>query len=258
MFQFDLDERFPHLANAPIVEAIIQWAARARKTPGPDDLRQQLLERLPDYPDCRPQRLFRLEAQIEIDGSSRQVQHDTWQGFRCTSSDKLHIAQFSRDGVVFSRLKPYDTWESFAAEGMRIWQIFTDIAEPAEIERLGVRFINRIAPIALDDLPKYLKVPPKTLGSVGLPITSFLWQTRHEVPGHPFHINIIQTIQPPAALQLDELGLIIDIDVSSTQPVAPTDGLVTDYLTMMRWLKDKAFFSLLKRRAVKLFQGETQ
>jgi hypothetical protein len=34
--------------------------------------------------------------------------------------------------------------------------------------------------------------------------------------------------------------------------------LVTHHLAKMRWLKDKAFFSLLKRRAVKLFQGETQ
>ncbi|MGH7138453.1 MAG: TIGR04255 family protein [Pirellulales bacterium] len=171
-FHFDLDETFPHLENAPIVEAVIQWVARAAKTLTPDDLRQQLAERLRDYPDCQPQRAFRMEAQFGLDGSSRQVQQETWQGFRCTSPDKLHIAQFNRDGVLFSRLKPYQAWEAFSAEAMRVWNVFVAVAQPAEIERLAVRFINRIEPIALADLPKYLKVPRRRCATLAcrLPI----------------------------------------------------------------------------------------
>lgn len=71
-FQFDLAETFPHLKNAPIVEAVIQWVARAASGLTPDDLRQQLAQRLPDYPDCQPQRSFRLGVQLELDGSSKQ------------------------------------------------------------------------------------------------------------------------------------------------------------------------------------------
>ncbi|HET6878710.1 MAG TPA: TIGR04255 family protein, partial [Pirellulales bacterium] len=224
--QIQLDEPFPHLPNAPIVEAVIQWVARAGKTLAPDEIRQQLSERLPDYPDCQPQRALLLEAQFDVVGSSRHSQQDTWLGFRCTSGDKLHIFQFNRDGVVFSRLKPYETWEVFSREAMRVWRIFAAIAQPTEIERLGVRFINRIAPIAVSDLATYLKRPPRTLSRLGLPISSFLWQSRHDVPGHPFQVNVIQAIQPPAGLQSNEPGLILDIDVSCTQPLAPTDELV--------------------------------
>lgn len=210
-FQFDLAEGFPHLEHAPIEEAVIQWVARAQTTLTPDELRQQLAQRLPDYPDCQPQRSFHLGVQFEPDGSSRQIQQDAWHDFRCLSPDRRNIAQFNRDGVLFSRLRPFETWEAFSSEATRVWNIFVAMAQPVEIERLGVRFINHIAPIRLDDLPKYLKVPPKTLRDLGLPITSFLWQTRHNVPGHPFQVNVIQTIQPKAGMQTGDLGLILDV-----------------------------------------------
>lgn len=132
------------------------------------------------------------------------------------------------------------------------------MAQPAEIEQLGIRFINRITPITLDDLPKYLRLPPKTLRELGLPITSFLWQTRHDVPGHPFQVNVIQAIQPVAGMQAGDLGLILDVEVTSTQPIRIVEELVNDSLAKMRWLKDKAFFILLKEAAVKRFQGERQ
>lgn len=88
-FQFNLAETFPHLEHAPIEEAVIQWVARAETTLTPDDLRQQLAERLPDYPDCHPQHSFRLGVQFELDGSSRQIQQDAWHGFRCVSGTSL-------------------------------------------------------------------------------------------------------------------------------------------------------------------------
>lgn len=255
-FQFDLDEKFPHLARAPIVEAVVQWLARAGKPLSPEELRAQLVERLPDYPDIQAQRALSLEAQFQAGGLSRHVQQDTWLGFRCISADKLHIAQFTRDGVVFSRLKPYGDWQAFSSEAMRIWKLFVELAQPTEVQRLGVRFINSIAAMGITDLRKYLARPPASLESLGLPVTTFLWQSRHAVPGQPFELNLVQTIQPTMTPQADGLGLILDIDAFTTQAFPPRDEIVAEYLAKLRWLKDKAFFSLLKKSAVKLFQKE--
>ena len=38
-FHFNLDEEFPHLPSAPIVEAVIHWRARAEKQWDADSLR---------------------------------------------------------------------------------------------------------------------------------------------------------------------------------------------------------------------------
>ena len=229
-FHRDLDETFPHLAKAPIAEAVIQWQAWNSGTLVPEELGRQLAEQLPDFPDCQ----------------AENVGQDIWRGFRGMSADKLRVFQFSGGGVVFRRLKPYATWEPFAADAMRLWQVFLAIAQPVEIERLAVRFTNRIAPIATSDLTTYLKQVPTTLDGLGLPISSFFWHSSHPVPGHPFHVNVMQAIQPSKGPQGNEPGLVLDIDVSSTQPFPPTAELVDNHLAKMRWLKNKVFFSLLK------------
>ncbi|MBI1902175.1 MAG: TIGR04255 family protein [Planctomycetia bacterium] len=255
-FKFHLQERFQHLPAAPIVEAVIHWVARAGKSLSADELRRQLTERLPDYPDCQAQHELQLEATFSEHGSTQQ-RRDTWRGFRLTSSDKLYIAQFNRDGLVFSRLKPYDNWQTFSQEALRLWRIFAELAKPSEVQRLGVRFINRIDPIKLSDLGKYLAKPPRCLEALGVRVTGFLNQSVHDVPDHPFRIRVAQTIQPLAPPHTEGFGLIVDIDVGTTHPIGLSDEVLQDYLAKMRWLKNKAFFTLLTKRAIRSFQKGT-
>jgi uncharacterized protein (TIGR04255 family) len=255
-FKLDVSKSFPHLPGAPIVEAIIHWMARAGKPLSQEELRKQLAERLSGYPDCQPQQWLELEAQFVPDGSSTQVRRDSWHGFRMTSADKLHIVQFTRHGLVFSRLTPYENWDVFAEEAQRVWRIYVELAEPSEVQRLGVRFVNRILPVDLADIDQYLSSPPKCLEPLGMPPKGFLYQSMHDVPGHPFQVNVVQTIQPPTPPISDDFGLILDIDVFTTQAFAPADEIVRDYLPKMRCLKNEAFFSLMSKKAIKSFTKE--
>jgi len=138
--------------------------------------------------------------------------HIKWQGLRLTSADRKYMVQFIRDGAIFSRLRPYESWDVFSEEGRRLWKIFVELSEPSEIQRLGVRFINRIAPIELTKVVNNWAKPPRFLEPLGLPMSGFLFQSTHDVPGHPFKINVVQTIQPPGPLQSDGFALIFDID----------------------------------------------
>lgn len=253
ILQIDLSEEFPHLAAAPIVEAVIHWRARAGRGLPPEELRRQLLQKLPDYPDCRTQHQWEFEAQL-TGGSISQNQRHTWQGLRLTSADKLHIVQFTPDGLAFSRLTPYDKWSGFAVEAGRLWKVYVELAEPAEVQRLGVRFINRIGLNEITEVRRYLAKAPKCLEPLGLPASQFLYQSLHEVPGHPFQVNMIQTVQPPAPPRTGEWGLILDIDVGTTQALPCDDDVIQKQLAQMRWLKNKAFFSLLTKNAVTLLQ----
>ena len=256
-FQLDLTETFPRLPASPVVEAVLHWHARAGKTILGDELRKQLGERLPEYPEYRPQHQLELQAQFTADGSSTQVRPDNWHGFRLTSRDRLQIVQFTRDGIVFSRLAPYDNWDAFAAEGRRLWRVFVQLAEPSEVQRLGVRFINRILPVKLADVGHHLASPPKCLEPLGLPMSGFLYQSLHDVPAEPFQINVVQTLQPPAPPQPGGFGLILDIDVFTTRAFLPVDDILGEHLAKMRWLKNKVFFGLMSKRAIKSFsKGE--
>lgn len=254
-FKFDLTERFQHLPAAPIVEAVIHWRARAEKPWQASDVKQELTDRLRDYPNCQEQRELQLETEITADGSSTQIHRESWRGFRLTSADKRYIVQFNRDGLVLSRLAPYENWERFVAEGQRLWHVFLELAAPSEIQRLGVRFINRIVPIEIEEIGRYLAQPPKCLEPFGLPTNGFLFQSTHDVPGQPLQVRVVQTVQPPTPPKTEGFGLILDIDVFTTQAIQTSDEVLRDIVEKMHWLKNKAFFSLLKKSAIKSFKG---
>jgi uncharacterized protein (TIGR04255 family) len=250
-FQIDLTETFEHLPNAPIVEAVIHWRARAETKLEPATLLEQLKTKLPDYPHSQRQQEIGFETEFNADGGALR-QHHAWHGFRFESTDKLQVAQYTRNGFVFSRLKPYQDWEKFEAEAQRLWEIYRELAEPSEIQRLGVRFIN-VIPVELKEVASLLTLPPRSPETIKLPISTFLHQTTFSIPDHPYELNVVQTIQPPARPERDSFGLILDLDVGTTRPI-PFEGM--DYrLLQMQWIKNKAFFSLVKETALKRFRS---
>mgnify|MGYP001581101682 FL=1 len=108
MFKIDLKESFPLLSHAPIVEAVIGVTARAESSWEEAAISEQFKQRIPEYPSVHAHREVRYEFKLAADAQPEQAVHDMgWRGLRCESADKLHIAQFNRDGFSFSRLQPY-------------------------------------------------------------------------------------------------------------------------------------------------------
>jgi uncharacterized protein (TIGR04255 family) len=147
-------------------------------------------------------------------------------------------------------------WETFVAEAERLWTIFVDLAKPLEVQRLGVRFINRIKSTQIEGLGKLLRHPPKRLEALGFPIRHFFYQSTHDVPGHPYRINIIDTIQPSGPSQNEGLGIIIDIDAFTTCAMGTDLRVLKQHMAELHWLKNKAFFNLLTKSGIKKFGKE--
>jgi uncharacterized protein (TIGR04255 family) len=245
-------ELYSNLPAAPIVEAVMHWLARASVTWEPDALKQTLAERLPEYPDVRLQHQHQIA--IEAQAADSDDQHVTthsrsWQGLRLQHATEPFVVQFTRDGLAFSRLKPYRDWESFEAEARRLWNVYLELAAPEIIERLGVRFINRIEAADRASLSAYLREPPCFSGL--WPLASFLYQSQFDVPGDNLGINLVKTMQPPNA---NLTGLILDIDVFTRKPCACDDRAINDYLPKLRSLKNMVFFELLTPAAIETFK----
>jgi len=254
--RIDLADQFPHLQHAPIVEAVIDIRARAEVPWEEEALQAQLKAQLPDYPQADSRREFRHDAKMAPGEQPQQILEDLgWKGLRLRSSDKLHIAQFNRDGFVFSRLHPYESWEQMTHEGMRLWKIHLESARPSEVQRLGLRFINRILLPPQDfDFEDYLTTPPRLPDHLELPFQGFFHNETLAVPGYPYGITIIRTIQPPQPAEPDRVGLILDHDVFSLEPFAIQQDILNRRLTEMRWLKNKVFFGSITKKALAIFQ----
>jgi uncharacterized protein (TIGR04255 family) len=250
------DEKFGNLPRAPIVEAVIEIRARATKTLEETSLRTTIEPKLAGYGFLDSLREYQGEVKFE-DGklSSQRVEDIGWKGVRFRSSDEKHIAQFNRDGFVFSRLEPYLTWENLESEGKRLWNIYQDLAQPIEIQRLGLRFINRIklppGELLFED---YIQPAPSSPQGLDLPFHGFMHKDTLAVPGHPYAINVIRTIQQLNSGVDGGVALILDIDVFTTQSFDLGDAVLERRLLEMRWLKNKVFFGSITEKALEMFR----
>ncbi|MBA4417717.1 MAG: hypothetical protein C0392_07380 [Syntrophus sp. (in: bacteria)] len=245
-FVINTAEEFTHLSRAPITEAVIELRAFLESPWDEKQVIGALKERLPEYPIFTSQKEFKQELQVDFSSETpaKQTFSDLGlKGFRFQSSDKCRIVQFNRDGFVFSRLQPYADWQEFVCEALRLWQIYSDLTRPFEIPRIGLRFINRLScPPDKLELAEYLRIVPVSPVGLNVPFMGFLHRDTLKIPDHPYGINIVKTIQPPQGSEGNDLGLIIDIDVFTTEKLAASGEEVQVRLEEMRWLKNKAFF----------------
>lgn len=72
-FRLDLNETFPQLARAPIVEAVIHWQARPQQAFAPDTLREEFADKLPEFPKCDPIQQFELSALVSGQADSQPL-----------------------------------------------------------------------------------------------------------------------------------------------------------------------------------------
>ena len=235
----DLNETFQHLSKAPIVEAVLDIRVVLSVTWEETKFLSELKQRLQDFPKVEPLRQARY--QIPIGKQNNPTVEDLGcVGFKLHSSNKLHIAQFNKGAFVFSRLQPYENWEQFSAEALRLWGIYCELLKPKEVTRIGLRFINRIA-IKQEkvELTDYYKYPPKPLEELNWALTDYLHHDVMQVPETPYRVNLIKTVQNVPG----EIGLILDIDVFTGDDFKYNELHLKRFLGEMRWVKNKIFFS---------------
>lgn len=245
-FLIDLEESFPQLGDdAPIVEATIGISALANVEWDEATLTDQLISRLPDYPSHRPVKSFRSELKIDHGAADQNVSDLGWQGVRFESSDQKHVVQCLRERLTFSRLQPYEDWTQFVDEALRLWEIHKEIYQVEDIQRIGLRYINRINTPKTFELGEYLSPPPLAPDGMNLIHSSFFHQDTYNVPGHEYGINLIQTVQNEPSV-----GLIYDIDVFSIGAIESADrSILEEKLPEMRYIKNKIFYSGLTEKA---------
>jgi uncharacterized protein (TIGR04255 family) len=254
--KIDFNERFEHLKNAPIVEAVVSIHARPERQLEEKELLRLLGAKLPDYPTSVSQNESSVTFQMTKDGPAAPAgQILSWKGIRFQSADNLHLAQFNKDGFVFSRLAPYAEWDQLSSEALRLLAIYVEVAQPREIQRIGLRFVNRFAmPAGENEFEKYIRPHPESPVGLELPFAGFFHQDSFAVPGLPYGINIVRTIQQPMPPHLPGVGLIIDTDVFTSVPFEFDLERTKRHLAEMRWLKNKVFFGSITGKSVELFK----
>jgi uncharacterized protein (TIGR04255 family) len=197
-------------SRAPIIEAVIE--IRVSLDPS------ITLSRLARIEKRESQRYPNVQKRMEVQGeiglqetgvSASAVGSQT--GHVLTSRDEKYIAQIRMDGFSCSRLAPYESWTPFHNEAMRLWALYRQVASPKIVNRLGVRYINRLdIPSQIIEIKDYLRTSPEISPALPQTLAGYFMQIQVPLPEHTAMVNINSTIvEPPTP---NTTSLILDID----------------------------------------------
>jgi uncharacterized protein (TIGR04255 family) len=240
-FEFCLDEEFPHLSKAPIVEAVLQVNARAGAEWSEEKIVPAIKHELGGSARLFPENAQSIEFNVGVQ-FPQALSTSFWQGVRIEPGERPEIVRFTRDLFSYSRLSPYEHWEAFHRRAMELFSIHLRIARPEIAQRIGIRFINRIQMSPGLRLEEYFTSPPEDTSGLDLPVSGFLYHANFRTPNYPYAVNVSRTVQQTLDPIKEPPSLILDIDVFTITPAPIDEKSIEGHLLRMRWLKNKVFF----------------
>jgi len=162
---------------------------------------------------------------------------------RKNSTGGLDFAcQFSRNGVVFSKLTPYENWDTFLAMATEFWEYFCDVRKPVEISQLATRYISQISISSAQESNQYVGPNCAPLSTLGLAANSFYHQDTIQLDNQPYGLSVTRAVQQSPE---DKQNLIVDISAFTTSKVTDFDK-TDEHLSDLRYIKNKVFFSVME------------
>ncbi len=240
-----------HLNKAPIVEAVVDLVVEPPCVLD-DELQKRLVERLGDGYSLKghvQRGQFSFNPKLGATAGSHLL------GYRFHSTDEKFVAQFQVERFTLSRLTPYTTWEQLRDEAMRLWPIYVNALEPKLVSRAACRYINNLQlPMQLgQDFKVFLESPPEVPKDLPQGLLSFMQRFVIAYPDHGAITTLTQVLEPNAALNLERVPVILDIDVHCQRQFEPNCADIWECLERLRGLKNDAFFASITETAAELY-----
>ena len=240
--------------NAPITEAIIDLRVKSRVDLEAIELEGVRQGKEAQYPHSTP--IFHAEGTITISGDApptTSAQQHLW-GYKFTSVNQKAIWQSRRDGFTYSQLAPYDRWEPFRDDSRRLWTLFREHTQPVTIERLAVRYINRIdIPFSSVDLKEFFRTSPEISPDLPQEVSSYFMQLC--LPQSDLHGQVLinQTIIPPPSDNV--VSVVLDIDLYSDRDVPDSEESIWEFFEKLHVRKNQVFEACITDKTRRLFES---
>lgn len=243
-----------HLPHAPIVEAVLEITAVLPKTVDQEKLASLQSKLGQSY----PAKQIRTEwtGQVEFKPNQQPVTKTSQAplGYLFSSPDGKQVVQARRNGFGFSRLKPYQDWHSLSAEARRLWKLYSGLAKPEKVTRIGLRYINRLElPLPFGDFKEYILTGPEIAAGLPQGLSTFFF--RAVIPDETIEgfVTITETIEEVDGSR-GILPLILDIDVFRLGSFPVADDKLWPMFQQLHDLKNRVFFRSITDKAKELFK----
>ncbi len=227
-----------HYSKAPITEALIDL--RVQLPPGASlaNLEKVCTNEAERYPDKRKQFSFSAQVQGGQKVSANAAQQEL--GWLIHSHDKKHVCQVQLTGFTFSRLAPYDRWESLRTEAQRLWRLYKEVTSPIAVTRVAVRYINRLdLPLPLRDFKDYLQTVPEVSPAMPQGLSGFFMQLQVPQADLPGMLILTEALIPPPSKSV--VSVVLDIDLYRDQDLPQKEDDIWDLLEQLHVRKNEIF-----------------
>lgn len=158
-----------------------------------------------------------------------------------SSSDETERLRIQTQSLIFEQLAPYPGWDQFCGRFARDWSLIDKLVRREPIERIGVRFINRL------DVPddEETRLPNRFVTVAVAPPSQFQGATNvgvnYQADYGPRPLRLILNVGFCDSPILHKRGILLDIDViAERSPPQATDEIFA-LLNEIRDLKNEIF-----------------
>jgi len=238
--------------NAPIQEAVFD--IRVNKVSNLDiEYYASLTESvLSEYPQTK--RKLQVSGKYRFEKSDFITEHGTPKemGVIFTNEKGNKKVQFRKDGFTFNQLRPYTNWDKFSKEAFKYWNIYKNELQPDSINRIALRYINKIDLPLIDDLifDDYFLNIPQLPSTFVQGYQSLFQRIKAQCSIGDFTANVTSKFDKP---EDNCLPFILDIDVFGLRNFSIEENLNEDFLKI-RDNKNKIFESLITDKTRELFK----
>ncbi len=246
---------FQIFPNAPITEAVLDITA---KLPDRKDLNifDEFQENIKDrFGNRKTKHSFQAKFRFSPgkDEAPPIVPKDKIEGYLFHSKNGNKIVQAKLDGFTFNKLQPYENWNKFHSEARELWGLYSKIAKPISIDRIALRYINRIEiPLPFDDFSEYILTNPQIAPKLPQALSHFLM--RIELPNDEIGAIAIITQTMQKMTETKKLPLIFDIDIIKTVYYTKNNSDMWNDFNLLRHFKNEIFFNSITEKTKELFK----
>jgi uncharacterized protein (TIGR04255 family) len=195
-----------------------------------------------DYPNQDAEML--IQGQVVAGKSVEATAQQTHIGYIYSTPDRKRIFTPRLQSFSFSQLAPYKSWEPFRDEAKRLWSIYQESMQPTAINRIGVRYINRLdIPLPIRDLKDFLRTIPEISPDLPQELSGFFMQLQIPQVDIEAIVIINQAMIPPPSP--DIVSVLLDIDAYQERVFSAREGSFWDYLEKLHTKIDQVFESCI-------------
>jgi len=240
-----------HYTKTSITEAVIDLRVEIPSEVTLSTLRSLQSSVESHYPVCEDVVAF--QGQFQAGLSIAATASQSLIGYSFSSSDKKQIFQVRLDGFTFSRLAPYERWESFRDEARRLWDIYQVAINPKSVNRVAVRYINRLdLPLPFNDFKDYLRTVPEVSPDLPQGLSDYFMQL--QIPQEDLQGMLVlnETLMPPP--EDNVVSVLLDIDLFCEVNFPGDKNAQWDLLEQLRVRKNEVFEACITDRTRRLLK----